>query len=281
MSHSSHTKSNVSIHLFNLPPLPFARRQTTMFSEILNDFFLPDGKTSRLSYQHLDFWQTIPDGNEGVGIKIGLLECTYGTKYYVIDQVNCHINVIHDDRIELTVFTGHFSPFNLDELEMKVHRLADCQEDENDLPQEAPAPQTHQAQESDSNSRLQSIEDLTSMGFNSPNYIPHTLVRDTAPQRQRGSVSTSMPIRDRELCLNTLDLTHNRGKANIVNSFTNPQEPLKLQKKLSKGGKIKSSQGAQPRNQPQPSNSLHTSTNNTWRPLVHCSACGGDHLRKD
>ena len=81
--------------------------------------------------------------------------------------------------------------------------------------------------------------------------------------------------------LNTSDPTHNRGKANIVNSFTNPQEPLKPQKKLSKGGKVKSSQGAQPKNQPQLSTSSHTSTNNTWRPLVHCSACGGDHLRKD
>ena len=90
-----------------------------------------------------------------------------------------------------------------------------------------------------------------------------------------------MLIPDRGLCPKTSDLTHNRGKVNIVNSFTNPQEPLKSQRKLSKGGKAKSSQGAQPKNQPQPSTSSHTSTNNTWRPLVLCSACGGDHLRKD
>ena len=170
----------------------------------------------------------------------------------MIDQVNGHINAIHDDRIELTEFTGHFSPFDLDELEIKVCRLVDHQEDENDLPQGASAPQTLLAQESDSNSRLQSIEDLTGMGFSSPNYSPMPAVKDTAPQRQRSSVPTSTPIPDGGLCLNTSDPTHNRGKANIINSFTNPEEP---QKNSSKGGKVKSSQGAQPKNQTQLSTS--------------------------
>ena len=67
---------------------------------------------------------------------------------------------------------------------------------------------------------------------------------------------------------------------NIFNSFTNPQKPLKPQKKLSHGGKVKNSQVAQPKNQPQSSTTSYTSMNNTWRPLVHCSTCGGDHLRK-
>ena len=224
------------------------------------------------------FGRLTPDGNEGVGVEIGFLECTYGTKYYVIDQRNGHINAIYDDRIELTEFTGHFSPFDLDELEMKVCRLADCQQDENDFPQGVSAPQIHQVEESYSNLGLQSIEDLTGMGFSSPNYSLIPPVRYTAPQRQRSSVPTSMPIPDGGLCLNTLDPTHYRGNANIINSFANPEES---QKKSSKGGKVKSSQGAQPKNQPQLSTSSHTPSNNTWRPLVHCSACGGDHLRKD
>ena len=119
------------------------------------------------------------------------------------------------------------------------------------------------------------------MGFNPPNYSPIPPVKDTAPQRKRSPVPTSMPIPDGGLCLNTSDPTHNRGKANIVNSFTNPQELLNPQTKLSKGGKVKSSQGTQPKNQTQPSTSSNTSTNNTWKPLVHCSTCGGGHLRKD
>ena len=116
----------------------------------------------------------------------------------MIDQVNGQINAIHDDSIELTDFTGHFSPFNLDELEIKVCRLADHQEDEDVCTQGAPAPQqptTHvRLRNQMSNSGLQSIEDLTGMGFDSPNYSPIPPVGNTAPQWSRGSVLTSMPI---------------------------------------------------------------------------------------
>ena len=44
----------------------------------------------------------------------------------MIDQVNGQINAIHDHSIELTDFIGCFSPLNLDELEIKVCRLADA-----------------------------------------------------------------------------------------------------------------------------------------------------------
>ena len=58
MACSSHTKSSVSIDLFNLPPLPDARKQSTMQCEILNDFFLPDGKnTTQQDRQYLDVRQ--------------------------------------------------------------------------------------------------------------------------------------------------------------------------------------------------------------------------------
>ena len=166
-----------------------------MFCEFSNDFFLPHGKNSRLS-QIINIWtlcRLTPDGNEGVRMEISYLEHTYSTKYYMIDQVNGQIYAIHDDSIELTDFTGHFSPFNLDELEIKVCRLADCQEDEDEdvCTQGAPAPQqptTYQAKESDANSSLQSIEDLTGMGFDLPNYSPKPPVRNKAPQWPRGSV---------------------------------------------------------------------------------------------
>ena len=76
MAHSSHIKSSISIDLFNLPPLPDAKRQSTMFCKFPNDFFLPDGKNSRLS-QIIKTWtfcRLTPDGNEGVGAKISYLE---------------------------------------------------------------------------------------------------------------------------------------------------------------------------------------------------------------
>ena len=42
----------------------------------------------------------------------------------VINKVNGQINATHDDSLELTEFKGRFSPFDLDNLELKVCRLA-------------------------------------------------------------------------------------------------------------------------------------------------------------
>ena len=171
MAHSSHTKSSVSIDLFNLPPLPDARRQSTMQCEIPNDFFLPDRKNTQLS-QIVKTWmfdRLTPNGNEGVGVQMDYLECAYETNTTITDKVNSQINAIHNDSLELTEFKGHFSPFDLDELEMKVCRLADRNKYEDDLPE----PQyTHQAQDSDSNLGSHNLEELTGMGFDPSNYSP-------------------------------------------------------------------------------------------------------------
>ena len=126
MAHSSHTKSSVSIDLFNLPPLPDTRKHSTMICEIPNNFFLPDGKNTQLS-KVVNTWtfdRLTPNGNEGVGVKLDYLERAYGTRYYVIDKVNGDINAIHDESLELTEFKGHFSPFDLDDLEARICRLS-------------------------------------------------------------------------------------------------------------------------------------------------------------
>ena len=75
-------------------------------------------------------------------MEIEYLEHAYGTRYYVVDQVNSHINAIHNDSLELTEFTGHFSSFNLDELKLKVCKIADDYEGGNDPTQDIPAPKT-------------------------------------------------------------------------------------------------------------------------------------------
>ena len=263
MAHSSHTKSSVSIDLFNLPPLPDARRQSMMHCEIPNDFFLLDGKNTQLS-QIVNTWtfnRLTPNGNEGVGVQIDYLECAYETKYYMVDKVNGQINAIHDYSLELTEFKGHFSPFNLDELEMKVCRLADQNKDEDDLPE----PQdVLQAYDSDSNLGSHSTEDMTGMGFDPNNYSPTPPVWNAALQ-QGAALPTSMhkPVGDANL--NILHSTHNRGRANIINSFTNNQEQVGRQKKSSKGGKAKSSPA---KSEPQPSTSTQVPTGNTGRPQV-------------
>ena len=59
-----------------------------MAGSIPNNFFLLDGKNSRLS-QIVNTWtfdRLTLNGNEGVGLKIAYLECTYGTRYYVIES---------------------------------------------------------------------------------------------------------------------------------------------------------------------------------------------------
>ena len=216
MAHSSRTKSSVSIDLFNLPPLPDARRQTTMFCEIPNDFFLPDGKNTQLSHiiNTWTFDRLIPNGNEGVGVQINYLECAYRTKYYVVDKVNGKINAIHDDSLELMEFKGRFSQFNLEELEMRVHRLADQNKDEDDLPEPQ---QVSQTQDSDSNSGLPSIEDMTGMGFDPNNYSPIPPVGNAASQQPGAALPTSTPRPIGGADFNTSDPTHNRGKAKIIN----------------------------------------------------------------
>ena len=191
MTHSLPTKSSVSIYLFNLPPLPDARRQSTMHCKIPNDFFLPDQKNTQLS-QIVNSWtfdRLTPNGNEGVGVQIDYLEHAYETKCYVIDKVNGQINAIHDDGLELTEFKGRFSPFDLDELEMKVCRLADRNKDKDDLPE---LQDTLQAHDSDSNLGSHGMEEMTGMHFDPNNYSPIPPVGNAASQHG-ATLPTSTP----------------------------------------------------------------------------------------
>ena len=273
MAHSSHTKSSISIDLFNIPSLPDERRQATMFFKIQNDFFLPEGKNSRLS-QIVNTWtfgRLTPNGNEGVSVKITCLECTYGTRYYMVDQVNGQLSTIHDGTIQLTEFAGHFSPFNLDELELKICKLAAVY-DQEDMPSQPNKP--CQGHDSGSSSEQQNIEDLTDMGFSSLNYSPipmfgNTVSEQSAGMRSSTSVPTLTPRPEVGSHLNTLYPTHNRGKTQVNNDWTHIQDSQELQKKMSKGGKVKSSQNVQSMSQPQSS----TSTGNMGRPKVNIFKC--------
>ena len=85
----------------------------------------------------------------------------------MVDKVNGQINAIHDNSLELTEFKGHFSLFDLEELEMKVCRIADQNKDEDGLPDPQDALQAHN---SDSNLGSHSMEDMTGMGIAPNNY---------------------------------------------------------------------------------------------------------------
>ena len=167
MARSSHTKSSISIDLFNLPPLPDTRKHSTMICEIPNNFFIPDGKNTKLS-KVINTWtfdRLTPNDNEGVGVQLDYLECAYGTRYYVIDKVNGDINAIHDQSLELTEFKGHFSPFNLDDLEARVCRLANRARDIEDAVGQQNTPRT-----CFTDPRTLNIEAYEGMGLDENNY---------------------------------------------------------------------------------------------------------------
>ena len=165
MACSSCTKSSVSIDLFNLPLLPDMRKHSTMICEIPNDFFLPDGKLSKV-VNTWTFDRLTPSGNKSVGVKLDYLECAYGTRYYVIDKVNGDINAIHDESLELMEFKGHFSPFDLDNLEAKVCRLAHGK-DKDDVTEQQNASQLHFT-----DPRTLNMEEYKGMGFDENNCSP-------------------------------------------------------------------------------------------------------------
>ena len=213
-----------------------------------------------------------PNGNEGVGVQIDYLENVYGTRYYVVKKANGQINAIHDASLELTEFKGHFSPFDLDNLELKVYRLAIGDKYEEDIFE----PQgTLQRCYSDPNSRTQNMEEFTGMGFDENNYsqIP-PVSKVTSQQRTTRPTSTPRPMVGTDL--NISDPTHNKGKINRINSFTATQEQMDTAMKQSKGGPVKSLD-ARSHSQPRTSTQGETS-----RPLARYTACRGtDHLRKD
>ena len=206
MAHSSHTKSSVSIDLFNLPLLPDMRKHSTMICEIPNDFFLPDGKNTQLS-KVVNTWKfdrLTPNGNEGVGVKLDYLECAYGTRYYVIDKVNSDINAINDESLELTEFKGHFSPFDLENLEVKICRLAHGK-DEKDVIEKQ---NTQLLCLTDP--RTLNMEMYKGMGFDENNYSPISPVSQATSQ-SKNLRPTSTPKLEEEQNLNSLDPTDNRG----------------------------------------------------------------------
>ena len=272
MAHSSRTKSTVSIDIFNLPPLPDTRKHSTMICEIPNNFFVPDGKNTQLS-KVVNTWtfdRLTPNGNEGVRVQLDYLEHAYGTRYYVIDKVNGDINAIHDQSLELTEFKGHFSPFNLDDLEARVCRLANGARDVEEAVGQQNAPCT-----CFTDPRTLNMEAYKGMGFDENNYSPIPTVSGESSKRITPQPTSTLKPED-ELILNRSDPTDNRGKVNRVNSFEIAQDRAATLLKISKGGpiknldtKIQSRQGT--------SNQMESG-----RQQLGCTACGGcDHLRKD
>ena len=107
-----------------------------------------------------------------------------------MDQVNGNINVIHDNSLESTVI------IDLEELELKVCKITDHHEGQDDsrldedrrqatqntpsLQQPLQPNQQGSNNNSDLNSRLRNMDDLTDIGFSLLDYSPIPTVRNTA-----------------------------------------------------------------------------------------------------
>ena len=271
MARSSRTKSSVSIDLFNLPPLPDTKKHPAMISEIQNDFFLPDGKNTQLS-KAVSTWtfdRLTPNGNEGVGIRLDCLQRAYGTKYFVIDKVNGDINAIHDESLELTEFKGRFTPFDLDDLEIKIDRLSKRTRDEEDDEEQEITPRLRLR-----DTRMLNMDAYEGMGLDMNKYSPIQPINRES-QKLVTPRPTSTPKLD-DLFLNRSDPTDNRGKIKRINSFEIAQERAINSGKIPKGGPVKR---AGSRILQGPSTSSHAEQR---RQQLNCTACGRqDHLRKD
>ena len=118
----------------------------------------------------------------------------------------------------MTEFKGCFSPFDLDELEARICRLANGARDEEDAVEQQNAPRLHST-----DPRTLNMEEYEGMGFDENNYSLILPVSGESSKRITPR-PTSTPKPDDKLILNRSDPTDNRGKINRVNSFEVAQE---------------------------------------------------------
>ena len=117
---TTHLKQDLSIDLFNLPPLPDSNRWNAMdaYLDVPNNYYIPDGKNSRLLdwVERREFERKTIDGNEGFVLQIPFLEPAFGTKYFVVDKQNGSMMGIFNDKVEIISAEAQMKPFNLAQL---------------------------------------------------------------------------------------------------------------------------------------------------------------------
>ena len=118
----THSKHDLSIDLFNLPPLPDERNAMDSYLNVPMNFYIPDGKNSRLLQRtdRIEFNRETLDGNQGFLVEIPYLEHACDTKYFFIDKVNGKMMAILDDQVQSIEAKASNDPFDLAELEWAV-----------------------------------------------------------------------------------------------------------------------------------------------------------------
>ena len=119
----THSHKSVSIDLFNLPPLPNDRNKEESYMDMPYNYYVPDGKNSRLldRTDRVEFDRETLEGNTGFQLKIPYLEHAFGTKYFVMDRVTGSMMGIYDDKVEQIDLKGQLKPFNINQLDRVMH----------------------------------------------------------------------------------------------------------------------------------------------------------------
>ena len=111
------------------------RNAMDSYLDIPNNFYIPDGKKSRLlqltDRKELDR-KTI-DGNEGFVLEIPFLEGAFGTKYFVINKITGNMMGIYDNKVELIEGKVQLQPFNLKQLNCVICTLKQRQDQSHNI----------------------------------------------------------------------------------------------------------------------------------------------------
>ena len=110
---TTHLKRDLSIDLFNLPPLPDERNAMDSYLDIPNNFYILDGKNLRLLQltDRKEFNRKTISGNAGFVLEIPFLEHAFGTKYYVVDKINGEMMGIFNNKVEVVEAGGTITAF--------------------------------------------------------------------------------------------------------------------------------------------------------------------------
>ena len=119
----THLCKSVLIDLFNLPPLPDERNKEESYMDMPYNYYVPDGKNSRLldRTDRVEFDRETLEGNTGFQLEIPYLEHTFGTKYFIMDRVTGSMMGIYDDKVEQIDLKGQLKPFNINQLDRVMH----------------------------------------------------------------------------------------------------------------------------------------------------------------
>ena len=122
---ATHSKKEILIDLFNLPPLPDERNALDAYMDIPHNFYIPDGKNTRPidCVERREFERQTIDNNEGFVLQIPFLEHAFGTMYYVLDKQNGHMMGIFDDQLQDIDCDVQMKPFNLAQLIQMITTL--------------------------------------------------------------------------------------------------------------------------------------------------------------